>query len=271
MSVKTKTQDRSKAAEIRVESVHDLPEQNSSTQPLVQPKHNTIEQLVADREKWETTTYKNSNDQLYGLLQRCYQVYMDGRKSKPANLFMQTSIDSYMKAHGIKASSGTHMLNKIVKCVFGADRRRVSAYGIALRVALQDKVKPSELPQYIRDKGGVEELRLAKAPNAMTQTQKAETGAKWVESSQVCSVQHEDLSQSVDAAQIGCQHVLIVTQEADGSFMVNALVSNAGVVKAALAAYYNQTKAQHAEAAAETAETNTDTTLSLAIDAALAA
>ena len=30
-----------------------------------------LEQLVLDREAWEQNSYRTSNDQLYGLIQRC--------------------------------------------------------------------------------------------------------------------------------------------------------------------------------------------------------
>ena len=34
-----------------------------------------LEQLVVEREVWEQTLYRTSNDQLYGLIQRCYGLY----------------------------------------------------------------------------------------------------------------------------------------------------------------------------------------------------
>ena len=35
----------------------------------------SIEQLVIEREVWEQTVYRTSNDMLYGLLQKCYGLY----------------------------------------------------------------------------------------------------------------------------------------------------------------------------------------------------
>jgi hypothetical protein len=43
--------------------------------------------------------------------------------------------------------------------VFGDDRRRASAYGIVLRRALSDKISVADLPTFIRDHGGGEEIR----------------------------------------------------------------------------------------------------------------
>ena len=74
-------------------------------------------------------------------------------------------------------STSSHTLSKIVKCVFGADRRRVSAYSIVLRTALAKNIDAAGLPDFIRENGGVEEVRLAKSPNSMTAKQKASAGA----------------------------------------------------------------------------------------------
>ena len=56
------------------------------------------------------------------------------------------------------------------------------------------------------------------------------------------------LSPQLDAAKVGTQHVLIVTQTADGGFDINALVSTDAAVNAALAAYYSKNKAEAAAA-----------------------
>ena len=37
--------------------------------------HASIEQLVLEREVWQENAFRTSNEQLYGLLQRCYGLY----------------------------------------------------------------------------------------------------------------------------------------------------------------------------------------------------
>ena len=97
--------------------------------------------LVAEREGWEQNAYKTSNDQLYALLQKCYQFYVDMSKGTVAADGLRVGLNAYIGDKGYKFTSATHSLTKIVKCVFGVDRRRVSAYSIALRAALTGNVK----------------------------------------------------------------------------------------------------------------------------------
>ena len=64
--------------------------------------------------------------------------------------------------HSIAVNKNSHTLIKIVKCVFGTNKRRVSAYSIVLRTALFNKVKSADIADFVRNNGGVEEIRLAK-------------------------------------------------------------------------------------------------------------
>lgn len=203
---------------------------------------NYIEQLVLEREVWENTAYRTSNDQLYALLQKCYGTYkaMAGDSVEAATL--REALKTYMNLKGIRVSESAHGLVKIVKCVFGDDRRRASAYGIVLRSALAQKVAVADLPTFIRNSGGVEEIRLAKSPNAMTAKQKASAGAQAVAATTLGVFAGEALAQHMDATNIGSNAVLIGTWQADGSVVVRAVVQNSTAVNAALASYYSNNK-----------------------------
>jgi hypothetical protein len=72
----------------------------------------------------------------------------------------------------------------------------------------------------------------------------------------------------VDEAKVGRQHVLIVTQGADGYFDLNALVSSDAAVNAALAALYQQQAKKVAEAAPEKQQTSNDATVTQLINVA---
>ncbi len=50
-------------------------------------------------------------------------------------------------------------MTKIVKIVFGAERKRASTYSLALRVAHERKIVPEKLRDFFIDAGGVEEVR----------------------------------------------------------------------------------------------------------------
>ena len=96
-----------------------------------------LEELIVEKDTWFNNAYRTSNEQLYALLAKCYSFYfllkLEGEDGKK----LRVGFEEYVKAKGYKFGAGSHTLVRIVKCVFGADRRRVSAYGIVLRTALQ--------------------------------------------------------------------------------------------------------------------------------------
>lgn len=201
-----------------------------------------IEQLVIEREVWETTVYRTSNEMLYGLLQKCYAMYkrMEGMSTEA--VLLRANLADYINLKGIKCIKSSHTIVKIVKCVFGDDRRRASAYGIVLRAALAEKVLVEDIPTYIRTKGGVEEIRLAKSPNAMTAKEKASVAATAVKADSMGVFASTALGEKFDAGKTDATVVLIGTWQADGSVIVRSVVQSDTAVNAALATYYSSNK-----------------------------
>lgn len=217
---------------------------------------NHFEQLAVEREAWENTVYRTSNAQLYVLLQKCYQTYKSMIEDTPEATALRAGLNDYINTKGYKFNTGTHTLVKIVKCVFGADRRRVSAYGIVLRTALAKQISVIDLPEFIRVQGGVEEIRLAKSPNAMTAKQKAAKGADAVQNANMGVFSSTALGSKLDAGNIGKAVVLIGTWQADGSVIVRSVVENDSAVNAALACHYSANKVEVKEAAAQVQAAN---------------
>jgi len=202
----------------------------------------SIEQLVVERQVWETTVYRTSNDMLYGLLQKCYALYkrMEGMGAEAVAL--RENLTSYINLKGIKCVKSSHTIVKIIKCVFGDDRRRASAYGIVLRAALAEKIAIADIPSYIRNKGGVEEIRLAKSPNAMTVNQKATVAKTAVNADSMGVFASTALGEKFDAGKTGAAVVLIGTWQPDGSVIVRTVVQGETAVNTALASYYSSNK-----------------------------
>lgn len=197
-----------------------------------------LEDIIAARQVWQDTAFKTSNDMLYRILERCYAYYHKLSADSDEGKKAREGLALYIEIRGLNFKKTTHTISKILACVFGTDRRRISAYSIALRSALQHEIAEVDLINYITKAGGVEELRLAKNPNAKTVKTKAETATSWLAEYNLASVSSDQLTAQSDAANVGSQHVLLVTQCADGSFNVHGIISNQGVVDAALAAFY---------------------------------
>ena len=232
---------------------------------------NHFEQLAVEREAWESTVYRTNNEQLYVLLQKCFQTYqaMSGGEDEAVNL--RKGLADYINTKGYKFHVGTHSLVKIVKCVFGNDRRRVSAYGIVLRTALAKNISVLDIPEFIQSQGGVEEIRLAKSPNAMTAKLKAQAGAEAVQSSNLGVFASNSLASKLDAGNIGKSVVLICTWQADGSVVVRSVVQHDSAVNAALACHYSATKDALKQVVAEQKAANDDQVKQDVISAAVQA
>ena len=203
----------------------------------------SIEQLVIEREVWEQSVYRTSNDMLYALLQKCYGLYKSMEGMSADAIVLRSGLTDYINLKNIKCTSTSHTVVKIVKCVFGDDRRRASAYGIVLRAALAEKKALADIPTFIRDNGGVEEIRLAKAPNALTSKQKASVSVSALQNGSMGVFSSAELSQKLDAGNIGKPVVLIGFWQADGSVRVQAMVQSDTAVTAALSSFYGTAKA----------------------------
>ena len=65
-----------KVAEL-VNAAAQAPAEQSQSAANVLAMRQRIEALAIEREVWETNVYARSNDMLYGLIQKCYQLYTD--------------------------------------------------------------------------------------------------------------------------------------------------------------------------------------------------
>lgn len=222
---------------------------------------NVIVALAEQRKQWEKGAYTRSNDELYELLTRCYQVYETMCADSFVAPVIRKTLQDYMEANNIKCNKNSHNLIKIVKCVFGMkDERRVSTYSVALRAAAQAGIKAQGLKQFIKDKGGVQELRVAKQ-SALNAADKAARAKEALTAATLAEVHSDVLLQQVDMSNVGELVVLVATQQADGVFALHAVVANTTAVNAALTAYYSRNKAGIANASATTAITKTEDAL----------
>ena len=217
-----------------------------------------IEQLIIEREVWEQGIVRTSNEQLYGLLAQCYTLYNDMCAGTTAAKDLRAALESVVALKGYVFNKNTHTMAKIVKCVFGVDRRRVSAYSLVLREALAKKLEAGEIAAFIASSGGVEEVRRSKSATAKTPAQKAALGKAAVADAQLAVISSDKVAEKIDLANVGNDLVAIVTQQADGSLIVRALVNSATVLNAALACAYSENKAVVVKDAANKAAANDD-------------
>ena len=232
---------------------------------------NTLKNLVNQREQWETTLYRKSNQMFYGILQDCAALNHSMIGNEKEAKERRAALNEFIEQKGYRFTESTPVITKVVKCVFGVDRRRVSAYSLVLREAIKQSVLLKDLPKWIEANGGVEQIRLSKAPNAKTPKQKAQAAQKVMATAEVlCAAKSRALSKLADVEFEGKDCVLLATQQADGSFAIRAVVRSKGAVNAALVSYATQTKASANDTAKKQQAANDSQMRKQAIDKAAA-
>ena len=196
-----------------------------------------IDQLVIQREDWESNELVSANEALYGLLQHCYSMSNAMSGSDATAKALRKGLSNYINQKGYIFTDTTALITKIVKCVFGVDRRRVSAYSSALRVAMAEKKSVMELPKFFKERGGIEEVRRhASTTKGKTMKDKVTLGRAVLEGDVLVTVKSDTLNANFSNTNLEEGVVLLATKEDDGSFAIRKVVQNNTAVKSALAA-----------------------------------
>jgi len=135
------------------------------------------------------------------------------------------------------------------------DRRRVSAYSIALREALRQEVQVADLVDFIEVNGGVEQIRLGFA-KPLSATRRADVVREQVVSNELARIKIDPKLLGADADWVDQQLILVVTYLPTGELVINSVVKNDSAVTSALAAIYSKERAavRQAERDAKEAE-----------------
>lgn len=212
----------------------------SSQTPAAEKKADTLVAMEARRQKWETTAYRTSNKQLYAVLADCLS-YGSNEVATAAAKARNNELAAFFKERGYLVKHDSPLLTRVVKAVFGnIDRRRISTYSLVLRTAQKEGVKPAALANWIEERGGVQEVKLARSASYMSPKQKAEEAKSALSAMPTLAVAKEKLSEHADADFVGSECVLLAEQQSDGSFHIKALCRSGTAVNAAFTALYSE-------------------------------
>ena len=238
-----------------------------------------LERLETEREQWETTELAASRKRMYSLLTECYEYYLTMKTDKASVVREQykKGLETFITVRQYTFLPTSHDMNKIVKSVFGVDRRRVSAYSLALRAALtagaidakgnSTPVPVADLATWLDEKGGVEEVRLGSKNKGMTPKERAEVAKTALQTSVLATFKIDSKVCPFDTNDVDKMMVLVATYRPTGELEVSAVVRHDTAVRSALAAYYSGNK----EEVSKLAEANSATevpasAISIALD-----
>lgn len=206
-----------------------------------------IEQLKSmeiARISWETTELAQSNNRLYSILKQAYSFYLVMKQNNSENIrkAQLNAMEKFIAERGYTFTPSTHDMTRVVKCVFGVDRRRVSAYSIALRRALTEGKTADELIDFLEDEGGVEQIRLG-GKKALSVVERATLGKEVVGDKVLGKIQLDAKAIKASVDWTDKQVVLVATYLPNGELDINAVLRHDGAVNAVLAAVYSTEKA----------------------------
>lgn len=119
-----------------------------------------LDSLCSERQGWEQNEHKTSTTRLYNLLAAIYEVYevefVDASDDDRRTLRQQ--LVAKLNAININVRKSADTLGLLIRYVFQADRRRVMAYKYAILATKSHDKSPAELPDFIREAGGLDEL-----------------------------------------------------------------------------------------------------------------
>jgi len=207
------------------------------------------------RISWETTELAASNKRLYAILTDAYRYYLVMKQDddKAVRKSHMDALEQFIALRKYTFMPSSHDMTRVVKCVFGVDRRRVSAYSIALREALRVGIEADGLAAFIEKEGGVEQLRLGytdpKTAKPLTVSKRAEKAKGEVLGSDLGMLKFDPAMFAADADWADKQVVIVATYLPTGEFQANAVIKHDSAVNAALAAFYSQQQAKLRETA----------------------
>lgn len=194
---------------------------------------NRMNSLIALREEWETGVNTTAKQRLYELLQQCYQLHAELNDAA-----LREEFCAYFKQRQPKfrLRKNTSTISLILRQVFSAKRRQVSAYNRALLAAQQAKIQPDTLIQHINAAGGLENLRLQSGNRRPSASALALSARQLlVSTAAVATVPaSKRMAQLWDSTAGDEFAVLVAKRNSDGSMAVLQVLQNPSVVRAAL-------------------------------------
>ena len=236
-----------------------------------------LERLEEERLKWEKNELAASRQRLYGMLTDCYEFYLTMKTDTRADVReqMKKGLETFVQVRGYIFQSTSHDMNKIVKSVFGLDRRRVSAYSLALRAALKAggidtdgkelALAKDELAGWIERNGGIQEIRLGSKNQGLSLQVRADTAKLAIQNKPLMTVKPDPKVLAFDTNDSDKMMLLVATYRPTGDLEISAVVKSDTAVRAALAAHYAVNKEEIAKAASSASEPTQQSAIDMAL------
>ena len=144
------------------------------------PANIELSSMEAKRIAWETGVYRTSNQALYQVLAEC--LAYSGELPVSMSKLRNGALATFYKERGYRYKEDAPLVTRVVRAVFGdINRRRISTYSLVLRQAQKESIAYADLPAWIEERGGIQEIRLSRSSTFVSPVQKASIGKMYFE------------------------------------------------------------------------------------------
>ena len=230
---------------------------------------NAFDLMIKERISWQDNEYLASNTRLYAICQHCYAMYQEMKGVTAEKLALKQAFNSYCSDMGLVFKESTHLMVKIVRVVFGDNLRRVSNYALALRIASEKNISVIDIPNFFKDRGGIEEVRRDSKSNKKAKADKKSEGLKLMKVKSLAEVKSDAMNTQFDDGAYEGAVLLLSTKESDGSFQIKHLIQNGAIITQTLIHLVSLNKEQQEKEKVEEKASNDDLTRDEAIKQAV--
>ncbi len=117
----------------------------------------------------------SANETLYQLLGSILQVCLDVETSGEADRIVKEMRSKLKSDYGLKTQANSRTSAIVVRYIVRSSRKTAHVYGRVIEVAMANKITPEQMPDFIREKGGIEEIR----ESVVSAEEKKTTDTKW--------------------------------------------------------------------------------------------
>lgn len=189
----------------------------------------SLDALSLARENWEQTAFKKANEGLYDLLAQCLGVFkskfIEAKKDDQKTL--RSELISRLNEMKIKTQMNSPTLSLFVRFVFCSDRKRAHGYSYVLNAAISHDINASQLPQWIMDQGGIEEIKrkMVQSTEAKARQEKRKKAKETAEQLIVEAQVNPLATVTIDGFMPQQRNIMLAVADVNGNFNVTYVLT----------------------------------------------
>ena len=189
----------------------------------------SLDALSLARENWEQTAFKKANEGLYDLLAQCLDVFkskfIEAKKEDQKTL--RSELISRLNEKKIKTQMNSPTLSLFVRFVFCSDRKRAHGYSYVLNAAISYDINAGQLPQWIVDQGGIEEIKrkMVQSTEAKARQEKRKKAKETAEQMIVEAQVNPLATVTIDGFMPQQRNIMLAVADVNGNFNVTYVLT----------------------------------------------